>query len=189
MAASERGPKRERQSTMLRAALSYPTRSVPVFPCEPSGKRPLTKNGFWEATTDERLIRGWWGRWPRANVGVPTGRASGLLVLDVDRSDGLESIAELELALGQAPKTLRARTGGGGEHLFFRYPENKEIRNSQGLLGPGLDIRGEGGYVLVAPSQTTGPYEWVDRSRPAGPGWLLGCLEELEKRGLGERLF
>jgi hypothetical protein len=67
--------------------------------------------------------------------------------------------------------------------------ENREVRNSQGLLGPGLDIRGEGGYVLVAPSQTTGPYAWTDRSRPAGPDWLLRCLEELEKRGLGERLF
>src|SRR5215207_3167062 len=122
MAASAMGPKSQRQSAMLRAALSYAARGVPVFPCEPSGKRPLTANGFWEATTNERRIRAWWGRWPQANVGVPTGRASGLLVLDVDASEGLESLAELELLLGQPPPTARAITGNGGEHLYFRTP-------------------------------------------------------------------
>src|SRR3712207_9298136 len=91
MAASAIGPKGQRQGAMVRAALSYAARGVPVFPCEPSGKRPLTYNGFWEASTDERRIRAWWGRWPKANIGVPTGRASGLLVLDVDAGDGLRS--------------------------------------------------------------------------------------------------
>src|SRR3712207_6024227 len=112
MAASAIGPKGQRQGAMVRAALSYAARGVPVFPCEPSGKRPLTYNGFWEASTDERRIRAWWGRWPKANIGVPTGRASGLLVLDVDACDGLDALAELELSRGQPPRTSRARTGG-----------------------------------------------------------------------------
>ena len=132
-------PRSTRQRAMLRGALSYTARGVPVFPCEPSGKRPLTKGGFWDATTDGALIRGWWGRWPKANIGVPTGTASGLLVLDVDAAEGLESIADLELLLGQPPPAARAVTGRGGEHLY---------------LGAGLDVRGEGGYVIVPPSRT-----------------------------------
>ena len=176
-------------SLLLRAALGYARRGVPVFPCEPGGKRPLTPNGFWEATTDERVVQRWWGRWPSANVGVPTGEASGLLVLDVDAGDGLGSILDLERRRGVPPRTARARTGGGGEHLYFAFPADEEVRNSQGYLGPGLDVRGAGGYVIVPPSRTIGPYEWVDRSRPAEAGWLLGCLEERARREAGETLF
>src|SRR5215218_6677258 len=190
MAASAMGRKRERHSAMLRAALSYAARGVPVFPCEPSGKRPLTKGGFWDATTDEALIRGWWGRWPKANIGVPTGRASGLLVLDVDAAEGLESIAELELLLGQAPPTERAITGRGGEHLYLRTPSDVEVRNSAGYLGPGLDVRGEGGYVIVPPRRTVQAYRWVERSPPpAGAAWLLRCLEEWARLKTGATLF
>jgi hypothetical protein len=89
-------------------------------------------------------------------VGVPTGKKSGLVVLDVDvDGGGLESLAKLEYAVDPASKTARARTGGGGIHIF-RYP--REIRNSAGLLGPGLDVRGEGGYVVVPPSRTQSSY-------------------------------
>lgn len=169
--------------------MGYARRGVPVFPCEPGGKRPLTPNGFWEATTDEGVVRRWWGGWPSANVGVPTGEASGLLVLDVDAGDGLDSIVDLALRRGEPPRTARARTGGGGEHLYFAFSADEEVRNSQGYLGPGLDVRGAGGYVIVPPSRTIGPYEWVDRSRPAEVGWLLGCLEERARREAGETLF
>jgi len=68
----------------LRGALLYAGWGLPVFPCEAGGKRPLTAEGFLEATTDEARIRGWWSRWPNANVAIPTGERSGLLVLDVD---------------------------------------------------------------------------------------------------------
>ena len=162
-----------------RAALAYARRGVPVFPCEPGGKRPLTPSGFWDATTDARRVRAWWGRWPRANVGVPTGGRSGLLVLDVDpRGGGPESLAALERENGQLPKTARARTGGGGLHVFFRYPADKEVRNSAGWPGPGLDVRGEGGYVVVPPSRTGSAYGWLDRSPPAEATWLLQFLSE-----------
>jgi hypothetical protein len=97
---------------LLRGALTYAGRGVPVFPCEPGGKSPLTADGFLEATTDEALIRGWWGRWPNANVAIPTGVRSGLLVLDVDAGEGTDSVALLELSCGQSPKTARAATGG-----------------------------------------------------------------------------
>ena len=164
---------------LLRAALSYARRGVPVFPCEPGGKRPLTPNGFWDATADVRRVRAWWGRWPGANVGVPTGKASGLLVLDVDERDGgPRSLAALERGHGPLPKTAMSRTGGGGVHVFFAYPAGEEVRNSAGVLGPGLDVRGEGGYVVVPPSRTRGAYEWIDRSPPAGAAWLLERLGE-----------
>ena len=83
-----------------------------VSPCEPGGKRPLTKNGFWDATVEEREIRAWWGRWPHANVAIPTGQASGLMVLDADAGDGPKSLRRLELEVGRVPETLGARTGG-----------------------------------------------------------------------------
>jgi Bifunctional DNA primase/polymerase, N-terminal len=152
---------------------------VPVFPCEPGAKRPLTRNGHWDATTDPHVIERWWKRWPSANVGVPTGKMSGLVVLDVDVDDGgLESLAKLERAGAPAPKTVKARTGGGGIHIFFRYPWDTQIRNSAGLLGPGLDVRGEGGYVVVPPSRTQSSYQWVDSSSLAEASWLIERLAE-----------
>jgi hypothetical protein len=150
---------------------------VPVFPCEPGAKRPLTRNGHWDATTDPRVIERWWKRWPSANVGVPTGKKSGVVVLDVDVDDGgLESLAKLERAGAPAPKTARASTGGGGIHVFFRSPRGTQIRNSAGLLGPGLDVRGEGGYVVVPPSRTEDSYKWVDTSPLAEASWLIERL-------------
>jgi Bifunctional DNA primase/polymerase, N-terminal len=126
---------------LFKAALSYAKRGIPVFPCESGGKRPLTYNGFWEATTNVRRVKAWWDRWPAANMGVPTGERSGLLVLDVDpRDGGPQSLVALERQNGPLPSTVRSRTGGGGVHVFFRYPAEKEVRNSAGWLGPGLDV-------------------------------------------------
>jgi hypothetical protein len=170
---------------LLRAALAYAGRSVPVFPCEPGAKRPLTRNGHWDATTDPLAIKRWWGRWPSANVGIPTGEESCVVVLDVDPdASGSESLAKLERLGSPVPTTARSRTGGGGTHLFFRYPRGKEIRNSAGLLGPGLDVRGEGGYVVVPPSRTHGAYVWVDRSPLAEASWLIERLGEKDEATL-----
>src|SRR5215213_760829 len=101
---------------LLRGALLYAGRGIPVFPCEAGGKRPLTADGFLEATTEGASIRRWWGRWPNTNVAIPTGERSGLLVLDVDSGEGTDSVALLELSRGQPPKTARAATGRGGVH-------------------------------------------------------------------------
>ena len=170
---------------LLKAALAYAGRGVPVFPCEPGAKRPLTRNGHWDATTDPHAIERWWGRWPSANVGVPTGKKSGIVVLDVDAAaGGPESLAKLERLSVPVPKTTRTRTGGGGVHLYFRYPRETDIRNSAGLLGPGLDVRGEGGYVVVPPSRTQGSYEWVDRSPLAEASWLIEHLTERDEARL-----
>ncbi len=173
---------------VARAALAYARRGIPVFPCEPGGKRPLTYNGFWDATTDAPSVTAWWRRWPDANVGVPTGERSGLLVLDIDSdAGGPDSLVLLERANGQLPRTAKARTGGGGMHVFFKYPAGEMVRNSAGRLGPGLDVRGEGGYVVVPPSRTQIAYEWLDKAPLAEATWLLRCLRQHRQHGATSR--
>ena len=95
---------------MLKAALAYARRGVPVFPCELGAKRPLTRNGHWDATKDPHAIGRWWKRWPSANVGVPTGKESGIVVLDVDvTTGGPESLAKLEVRVFRS-RRQRGRT-------------------------------------------------------------------------------
>lgn len=156
-----------------RAALSYAARGKPVFPCR--GKRPLTKNGFKDATTDPRRIDAWWERWPEANIGMPTGKRSGVWALDVDADrGGFATLAALLKEHGALPDTAMVSTGGGGVHLYFNYPADTEIRNGADVLGPGLDVRGEGGYVLLPGSVTDSPYEWLESSSPAtAPAWVI----------------
>ncbi len=152
---------------MLRAALAYAQRfGWPVFPCRARDKRPLSEHGMRDATKDPKVIALWWKTWPDANIGIPTGSASGFDVLDVDpRHGGDESLAELEGAHGKLPETVEALTGGGGRHILFKHRDG--IRNSTGRH-PGLDVRGEGGYIVVAPSlhESGIRYEWELSSRP-----------------------
>lgn len=164
------------------AALSYARNGVPVFPvwsptenggcacpkgldCPRPAKHPITSRGFKDATTDPDIVRVWWTRHPRANIGMPTGSESGLLVVDVDLDKGgFETLAALVHRHRELPETPTVRTGGGGLHLFFQYPADAEIRNDTGRkLGPGIDVRGEGGYVLLPPSvhATRRAYEWA----------------------------
>src|SRR5215217_8277031 len=70
---------------LLKAAIYYASRGILVFPCKPD-KKPHTRRGFKDATTDANKVSTWWKRWPDANIGIPTGKVSGLLVLDVDLS-------------------------------------------------------------------------------------------------------
>jgi hypothetical protein len=150
---------------MLNAALAYIEMGFRVFPVEVKGKKPLIKEWQKKATTDEAVLREWWEKWPKANIGLAAGEESGFFVLDIDTKDdqpGNESFNELEIEVGLPEETLEARTGSGGRHLFYRYPSNRPVRNKQSFR-PGLDIRGEGGYVVAAPSihpDTGQPYTW-----------------------------
>lgn len=189
----------------LRAALAYAQRLgwavIPVHgirddgcctcgraDCASPGKHPLTKRGVHDAATDPDTIRGWWSRWPWANVAVATGVASGFIALDIDpRHGGGESLRDLEKQHGPLPETVEQITGGGGRHLLFRHPGHR-APNAVGLA-PGLDVRGDGGYILAAPSlHVSGRrYEWELSSRPGRvplaepPAWLLTLV------GAGER--
>ncbi len=156
---------------MLKQALAYATAGVPVFPCAPAGKTPLTRNGFHDATTDHDKIRRWWAAHPNANIATPTG-TPGFDALDVDvRADGT-GWAALNRAkdAGLLGGWLRAvRTPSGGLHLH--YP-GTEQRNGT-LPGQHLDFRGSGGYVLLPPSHVrtdtyTGSYTLVGKRRAPG---------------------
>ncbi len=165
---------------LLHAALAYGERSWPVLPCAPLGKKPLTPRGRSDAIRDAEIISAWWTRWPDANVAVGTGAEAGIFVLDSDGEPGERSLDTLQQRNGALPETLQARTGGGGRHLLLQNPE-QPVPNSTGLLGRGLDVRGNGGYIVAAPSRLrSGSYEWLKdplstRIAPA-PDWLLALL-------------
>lgn len=165
-----------RRSELPEAAIRYAARGTPVFPCRPGGKGPLTSRGHLDATTDPRRIHMWWNRWPEANIGIPTGERSGILALDVDQPAGLDA---LEAEIGRMPATRTHATGSGGMHYLFKHPAGSGIRNSAGKLAEGLDVRGEGGYIIVPPSRTARPYEVLDKlplSEP--PAELLKALKQ-----------
>lgn len=154
-------------SDKLQAALRYAARGWHVFPiyeiepdgrcscgrdCTSPGKHPRTPKGFLDATTDENLIHVWWETYPNANVGIRTGPPSGVLVVDMDpKNGGIDSFDRLSAAIGGFPPTYRVHTGGDGMHLYFRYP-SFEVRNSESKIAPGIDVRGDGGYVVAPPS-------------------------------------
>lgn len=172
------------QRPTLTAALNYAARGWPVFPCKPGGKAPLTRRGHLDASTDPEQIAAWWTAHPDANIGVPTGERSGLLVLDVDDPAGLDA---LEAERGELPATRTHSTGSGGMHYLYRYPAGAEIRNSAGKLARGLDVRGEGGYVVVPPSHTTRPYQVLDELPLAEPpAGLMAALRRTQGAASGD---
>lgn len=170
-------------TNMLDAALAYAVKGLAVFPCKPD-KSPYVTGGFKAATTDQERIRQWWTQWPTAMIGLPTGKGNGLWVLDVDvprksgEVNGIETIKSLESEHGALPATRRQMTLSGGEHYFFQYPATCEIRNSVKTLGPGLDVRGEGGYVILAPSGNgVARYEFIGNAPLApAPQWLIDMV-------------
>ncbi|HEY5650228.1 MAG TPA: bifunctional DNA primase/polymerase [Acidimicrobiia bacterium] len=148
-------------------------------PCDSPGKHPRIR---WEeamsAAADLGRLEEWWRRWPDANVGVVTGRVSGLVVVDVDpRNGGDESLRALESRWGLLPVTPEVRTGGGGRHLWFSV----ETEIPTGILAAGLDLKAEGGMVVAPPSlhASGARYVW----RPGGgpddldlallPSWVV----------------
>jgi putative DNA primase/helicase len=134
-------------ATILESALELGRGRIPVFPCR-RNKSPYIAGGFHAANTDDAMIRGWWSRFPNALIGVPTGSASGIVVIDVD-PDGMDFLlgdyGEL-LETGRRHKTPR------GFHYLFRAPTDLSIRNSVRKLAPGVDVRGDGGYIIWWPA-------------------------------------
>jgi len=169
-----------RQATH-RAAVEYSRRGWSVIPVRAHAKTPLVR---WEPyqtrRSTEAEIDAWFRQWPDANVGVVTGEVSNLVVLDVDpQHGGGESLRELEQQHGVLPPTVHAITGGGGSHFYFAFPLHP-LRNRAGLA-PGIDLRAEGGMVVVPPSvhPSGRAYEWVPAHDPGQcepasmPLWLL----------------
>ncbi|WP_327169205.1 bifunctional DNA primase/polymerase [Streptomyces subrutilus] len=148
------------------------------------GKHPV--HGAWQAnaTTDLQQINAWWGQRPNANIGIATGEASGIFVLDVDPDNGgFDSLTALQAEHGDLPDTFRDETGSGGLHFFWNWP-GFNPRNSAGKLGAGLDIRAEGGQVVAPPSVSVkGPYSRGGAPEPVdAPEWLLALLRPAPPR-------
>ncbi|MDF2235109.1 phage/plasmid primase, P4 family [Albimonas sp. CAU 1670] len=182
---------------MLDYALRYAARGWAVFPthsiddgsctcgsasCSSPGKHPLHAGGFKNATTDPEMVRAMWGASPFANIGIATGAASDLLVVDVDQGPGKrgeEALRQLEDANGELPRSLVVRTGSGGTHIYFQAPPD-DIRSSASKLGDNLDIRATGGYVIAPPSAhiSGSRYEWISQgSAQAAPDWLVSATK------------
>lgn len=175
---------------LLTAALTYAARGWCIVPlhtpqsdrscscgdptCAHVGKHPRMRDWQQMATTDETAIRAWWYRWPKANIGILTGRSSGLLVLDVDPG-GASTIA----TQGGIADTLMVSTGSG-THYYLTHPD-VIIPNAVRFL-PGLDVRSDGGLVVAPPSlhQCGRRYNWCGSSAAgplaAPPAWLLAAL-------------
>ena len=196
------------------AALALARDGIPVFPCAPDRKIPLTAHGFHDATTDPRRVKAWWDADPRANIGVPTG-APGSDVLDVDvraTGSGFPALRDLRQAGLVSGWNSAVRTPSGGLHLYFTG-----TAQPCGSVPPAhIDFRGHGGYVLVPPSTVDGrpyrcvahrsavrePLDWTaitaqlrpetDRPRPgtaqqAGPPDLARLTSWVEKQPEGNR--
>lgn len=189
-------------------AVSFAHRGWPVIPlhyplgenrcscsnpqCTSTAKHPMTRNGLKNASRGDETIASWWREHPRANIGILTGEDSGLVVLDVDpRHDGEASLKALEAEFGPLPQTLKAKTGGNGWHFYFKHPGSK-IPNKANLRS-GLDIRGDGGYIVAPPSihASLQTYSWVDpHQEPATlPDWLLKliCARKVKPSPISDR--
>lgn len=143
-----------------------------MFPCLPGTKHPATEHGFKDATTDPAQIEAWWSE---ADYNIAfSPEAAGLCVIDTDPPVGEETWARLEAEHGFAPATWTVRTPRGGMHRYFKG----SLPPSVSKLGPKVDTRGRGSYVLVPPSVTpNGKYEALDASPPANlPDWVIPAL-------------
>jgi Bifunctional DNA primase/polymerase, N-terminal len=154
--------------SLPRAASWYALYGWRVFPCLPGRKEPAIKGWQVAATRDLEQVGQWWRSRPDCNIGLACGPDSGLYVLDVDQheTDGEASLTRAARRLGELPQSLAQRTGGGGRQLLFRYPDGHDCRNTAGArrgLGPGLDTRGQGGFVVAPPSlhPSGARYRWL----------------------------
>jgi putative DNA primase/helicase len=154
---------------MVDYALHLASLGFAVFPLRPRDKRPLTRDGFKSASKDPAQIQQWWSQWPDANLAIATGAASGVFVVDEDAPGACDPL--------QLPPTLTASTGKG-RHYFFQYPGPSA--SGAGKIGPHIDHRSDGGYVVAAPSihPSGARYEWVNWCAPVPlPSSVIAALQ------------
>lgn len=183
----------DQKKELVEAAIGYATAGWQVFPCHPTGHQPLVEHGFYGATADVEKIRGWWWRWPDAAVALRTGQESGVFAVDVDpRNGGGYSLEHLEGQQGPLPETVESQTGGGGRHLLFRWPGTR-VPCSTGKVAPGIDVKGDGGYIILPPSdhKSAKRYCWMIGQEPGehtladAPAWLMNMIMRPEEPAPG----
>jgi putative DNA primase/helicase len=172
------------RSDLLEEALRYAALGWEVFPLAARSKVPKRgSRGLLDATSDPETVRAWWSEDPHANIGLNVGR-SGLVCVDIDpRHDGDKTWTELVSELGEdVSRTVSSATGGGGRHFLYRR-NGKPVRSVDGALGPGVDTKSEGGYIVLPPSvhPSGRPYAWVPGASPfeTTPAPLPKSLEVL----------
>jgi hypothetical protein len=150
--------------------------------CATPGKHPRLKGWQKRTANDLDELRGWFARYPNTNIGAVTGEAVGIFVLDVDpdknpKKCGAASLRHFVGLHGALPYTFITLTGGGGLQAFFKYPSGVKIENSASKIGPGLDVRGDGGQVLLPGSlhKSGKRYAALDLDAPIAeaPQWLI----------------
>jgi hypothetical protein len=160
-------------ATPLAAALAYAAVGWRVVPIGRGSKAPRIRAWNTAGSTNPDTIRAWWTDDPDCGVGIVCGPSSGIFVVDVDEHgpiSGADTLADLQATYGRLPECPTVITGGGGLHLYFAYPPGTMITNDAGRrLGPGLDVRAEGGQVVAPPSRHPNGrlYEWEASSLPA----------------------
>src|SRR5271157_5362205 len=157
---------------MLDAALQFAKDGYEILPAPPNEKKSYKSAGKsnghrWGSTLDPDTIRLDWKRWPQANIGLPTGAINGIWVLEIDTVeghgvDGVGSLLQVEQRHGKLPRTLVAVSPSGSRHYYFKVPEGRTVKTTSSELGPGIDVRGEGGMVIAPPSarEGRGAYRW-----------------------------
>src|SRR5580765_347646 len=178
----------KRHIPMLDGALEIARKGWPIFPCNPVNKSPLNSHAFKEATTDETVIREWWKLWPNAMIGVPMGEISGVFCVDLDRkiggADGVATWHELLGQFGAIPETRTHKTPSTGMHLLFLHEAG--VRNVPlNKIAPGIEIKGEGGYIVVPPSRMLDGREYIGNDIPAtvAPAWFMAKIREYRGDG------
>jgi hypothetical protein len=190
-----------RMKEILTAALDYARSGLLVFPA-PRGTKMSFKSARWSggrrwgATRDELEIKMDWARWPDANVCIVTGMESKLFVTETDNKNDVNGelvLAALQLKFGALPDTRKARSPSGSIHYYWRYPgDGRVVKNDVGVkLGPGIDVRGDGGMVVAPPSERSdGKYIWLNENPVLNaPEWLLDKVTSwiIGERALAEK--
>lgn len=161
-------------STVLNAAIGYVRRGLSVIPIS-GNKTPLIRwEEFQRRKASEEEIKEWWKQWPSAMIGLVTGKVSGLFVVDIDSEEGEQAVSSY---LPENCETPTARTPRGGKHLYFQH--NDSLPSSRAGLFPGVDIRGNGGYIIAPPSVNSkgGAYTWGISMDEVNPLPIPGALQ------------
>lgn len=178
---------------MLDTAIEYAERGWAVFPVKPNDKTPLTEHGCKDATHDIKQVEVFWQQYPKANIGIATGAVSGFWAFDIDVKDGaqgLQSFKQLQDEHGALPLTLSAQTPSKGQHLYFSI-DGISIRNRTNVL-PGIDVRGDGGYVVAPPSIIQRKkYVWLTEAEPvaAAPDWLVELVSDKQREDVAHKVI
>ena len=175
------------QPPYLAAALALAGHGFAVLALRRRTKAPGTPHGVLDATKDPGVIRGWWRRDRRRNLGVAAGPPSGVVVVDIDNAEAEARLEELAALHGGLPQTVTALTPRG-KHLYFKH--DARVRSRVRVLGLGLDVRAERSYVVAPPSELEGgkAYRWAPGCAPdecelaAMPEWLVALLVDVPRR-------